>query len=393
LLANVYNAADGGFANAVTARNNSQPGNFNMAVLGAMLDGNGSQFTVNGEKYAVTQGLVESYVGANQYGRIAAAFDGVLDIGGAVFSRVGQINRQFAEARKFSGADDALASAILNRDYCNRVWFSGLGLWQDMDARDGFAGYEYDSYGFITGLDRAFGAVTVGGAFSYASGDYENKLAEQNNSDIDNFGFNLYASYNHACGLFASLLGGYALSDNNIREVVGGMAFKEDYNTNSWYLGGKLGYDWRPAANFSVTPSVGLTYVNAKAKGHNRYAGGIGPVVAYGSVRQKSTLLPIDLAVGYDITCLGEGNLNLSANVGYSYNFDGDAVDGVASLVGLNNDISYDVRGGNPGRHTLNLGGAARFQFKRFDIGVRYDYYGKSGYDAHKLTGSVGVSF
>lgn len=173
------------------------------------------------------------------------------------------------------GSDTAVASAILNECFLNRFWASGFGQWEDADRKDGINGYKYDSYGFMLGYDRAFGPVIAGASFVYANGDYEDKNAISHNSDIDSYSFNLYATYNHHSGFFGSLFGGYTYSDNDIDETyAAAFRAKEDYHTDTWYGGAKVGYQKR-VGNLIFTPTVGLAYINSRSSSHATGVNGI----------------------------------------------------------------------------------------------------------------------
>lgn len=100
------------------------------------------------------------------------------------------------------------------------------------------------------------------------------------------------------------------------------------------------------------------------------------------------------MRAGYDICTGTDSKVTLNANIGYTYNFDDDAADGIAHwLGGQGTPTAMRTTGRDTGKHTLNLGAGIRYQYKRFDIGVNYDYYAKSKFDAHRVMATAGIGF
>ncbi|MCC8166863.1 MAG: autotransporter domain-containing protein [Planctomycetes bacterium] len=358
-----------------------------------------------------TQGIHESQLatllGVNVNNGVLATIGSVNSFGTQITNRLANNRAIFNEA---SSSDFANASILLNSEYVNRIWAGGLGHWEDGDRRNGIDGYEYDSYGFILGYDRYFGCNLVAGlAFAYTTGDIEAKSAISDDSEVDNYSFQGYVSYNALNGFFASLMGGYTYTDNDNQwsafENVNGANVatrnSEDYSTDSWNIGGKLGYDWTPVGNFVLTPSVGLNYVHASAEAHNRTSSRDGATWT-ASRMEKTTvdalLLPVEVAARYDVNFSNCSRLAIEGNVGYSYNFKNDGGDATIIMNGLgqgpnNSPVVLRSIGREQSRHTWNFGAGLRYHYNQFDIGVKYDYYLQSDTDAHRLMGTVGWSF
>jgi outer membrane autotransporter protein len=289
-----------------------------------------------------------------------------------------------------------MASAILNSNFANRFWLGGFGLWEDADARSGYQGYKYDSYGFIAGYDRVFGPLTFGGAFAYNNGDYKDKAAIAHDSGIDSYSFDLYGTYNHPCGFFASFFGGYSLARNDINELrtpLAGLGWQRaKYDTDTWHFGLEAGYDFKPTPNFTLSPSIGFGYTNARNESHHTTLDGLALGRLSGS-SVDAAYLPVKLEAGYDIQLDKDcsSKLNLNANVGYAYNFKNDGIDGTFAVAGT--PAAVRVTGIKPGRSTWNVGAGVRYSNGRFDIGVNYDYLAKKKFDAHRVLGTIGISF
>ncbi|MDR2390240.1 MAG: autotransporter domain-containing protein [Planctomycetota bacterium] len=289
-------------------------------------------------------------------------------------------------ARPFASSD-ALASAILNPGYSNRFWVSGLGLWEYADPRGGDLGYEITSGGFMTGYDQAFGPVVGGVSFGYARGSFKDKAALENNSHIDSYSLNLYATLNHHSGAFVGVMAGYMYSDFDMDRVLflaGNPRDEGSYHANTWSLGTRIGYDWRPLPDLTLTPSLGLSYH------HSRTGRIANTYISIDRLKEDAVQLPVDLEVRYDVF---GGLVNLKANAGYAYNIKNDGAEGALTYNGIVNSPRVSVEGRKPGRHTLNLGIGAKAVLGRIEAGVEYDYFAKKGYEAHRVMGTVGISF
>ena len=335
------------------------------------------------------QSVVSTLAGYDSAKSLDIAMITANNVTGRIQSRVASNNLARASAESLFGSNSALASSALNSSFANRFWFGGFGLWEDADKRGFDNGYKYKSGGFITGYDKVFGAVTLGGSFAYTAGSYEDKNALASDSDIDSYAFTLYGTYNHCSGFFATLMGGYTYSDYNMSNLLtkAGQWDKSDFHANTWTIGGTLGYDFRPTQCLTITPSIGLYHYTSST---NTFSTTIRNNM---KVEQDSTELPIDVAVNYDIPT-ASGNLRLTANTGYAYSFskDGGELDGFG-YNGIAGSRISGIKGRENARHTWNLGAGATYSTGRFDIGVKYDYYAKSDYNAHRVMGTVGISF
>ncbi len=331
------------------------------------------------------QSVVSTLAGYDSAKSLDIAMVTANNVTGRINARVADNN--LARAQTNLGSSDALASAMLNCSFANRFWVGGFGVWENADRSGWDNGYEYKSGGFITGYDRVFGPVTVGGSFAYTAGSYEDKNALSSDSSIDSYAFNLYATYNHCSGFFATILGGYTYSDYDMSNVLAGGVEKSAFHADTWMVGGTVGYDIRPLQNLTITPSIGLYYYTSKSNTYNStMKNGL-------KVEQDSAEMPIDLAASYDIP-VSCGNIRLTANTGYAYRF--------GNAGGNLNDFGYNgitgvrvegIEGRENPRHTWNVGAGVSYSTGRFDIGVKYDYYLKKNYDAHRVLGTVGISF
>ncbi len=274
-------------------------------------------------------------------------------------------------------------------------WFFAGGLpwyapWSALSWHSRFAAH--DAYGFMVGYDRAIGNFIVGGSFGYSTGDFEDKSATSDDSEIDNYSFNAYLNYTNACGIFGTLVGGYTLSDHNMNDSRGGLGYDADYNTDTWYVAGKLGYNIKPVENFTIAPSIGVGYVNSRADAHDARFAGVA-VQRYSRFKSDTAFLPVELRARYDWNLNADTTVNFNAKGGYTYNFDADGATGNMTLLGVDNAAVVSAASREYGHSMWNLGAGVGVSYKRFDFGVNYDYVGMKEFASHRISATAGISF
>jgi outer membrane autotransporter protein len=242
------------------------------------------------------------------------------------------------------------------------------------------------------GYDKLRGPFAFGGAITYGKGDYKDKAADINNSEIAGYSGSLYGSYHSVGGVKASAFASYSWLDNDIDDVRGGMRRTADHHSHAWSLGAKVGYDLFPAERVVLSPSVGLTHIRAVNKAHDEQLDGLG-VIRVGTVRRNSTLLPVDLGMGFDLY-KGEATLlRLGTNLGYAYDFDDDGAAGDFSYYGFDGASAMPIAKRAPGRHRFNFGAGVFWSGSRLDFTAKYDYYRRADQEAHQVRGNIGVKF
>ena len=289
--------------------------------------------------------------------------------------------------------------AVLNATAMNHPWLGGFGMWEDTDARDGMAGYRYDSAGFITGYDRAMGPLTVGGVFAYAKGDYSDKSALRHDSTIASYSGAVHATYNHESGFYATGTLGYTYSENDIKEMRGDASVASgkswntaDYHSTTLNGGLEVGYDFRTGTGLAVTPSLGLRHIRTDSSDHGEYLGDrlAGDVKG---VKKSATYIPVRVDLGHTIVTGSESTLRLNAGAGYAYRLHTDTFKGTFQPVGFANALPHAVNGREADRHYYTLSAGMQFTTGPVNFSLDYDYAGASETSNHRLTGSVGFTF
>ncbi len=283
-----------------------------------------------------------------------------------------------------TGSDAGYAADILNATVLNRIWAGGMGQWENARDRGGFSGYRYDAHGFAAGYDRAVRNVILGGSYSYTTGDYQDKAAVAHDSTIDNHAFTLYAAYHHRSGLFGTVVAGYTFSENDMRELRGGEWTEQDFTTSTWYLGGKVGYTYTPFENFSLTPAVGVGYIDARSSAHDGVQAGK-TEHRFNRLSANTVFVPVEVRAAYTHRFGPDHELGIRAKGGYSYNFDTTAAHGTVYQYSPPGGAGIAAAGRDTGHNAWSVGVGVRYRYKRVDVAFDYEYVTSRDYDSHRV--------
>lgn len=351
-------------------------GKFLVALFALLMVGSSAMAaTVSGEAYSVSMASAAI---------ASATVRGIAGTGGVIQKRTAQLRAERKATVEQFGSNSAMASAYMNQNFANRIWVSTFYNNIDVDQKGSQvgSGYDYKAWGAALGYDHAFGDFTVGAAFTYSRGDYDAK-GIHDDSSVDNYGVSVYGTYYNCAGFFGSLYGGYNYGDNDIKMRDAGRWAKGSPHSDSYWIGTELGYDFRVSESFTLTPTIGLLWMDSETSSYR-----IGGVRA-SSVDDKALLLPIDLAATYTHQLDDCSKIDLTVKGGYAYDFKNNRPDGVVSVGG----ISSAVRGVSPGHHNWNIGAGVKYSNERFDVGVDYRYDTRKRYDSHFVSATLGIKF
>lgn len=304
-----------------------------------------------------------------------------------------QTENKIANSAFPSKTGDAYASLAPRNDPANGIWANAIGLWEDADSRRGLDGYKLDTHGVMLGYGRTLGSFVLGASVGYLGGDYKDKAMNWNDSDLGSYSINLYASYRHCSGFFGTVIGGYAYTDYDMRYGDGTDRFAEDFHADSWYAQGRLGYAFLPMANFSIAPSVGIGYARTETSAHDLRVQGVGNTISYSRHKIDGAFLPVSLDMTYAQPLCSGGILLMTANGGYTYNFDTDGAKGTMLLNSLINSSAYAIAGRGGSRSVWNVGGGVKYVAERWEAGAKYDYQRERAADAHSVQAHVSFKF
>lgn len=306
--------------------------------------------------------------------------------GGVFQSRISTVFDQMIAANDDFSSNSAMASAYMNSNLANRIWATPFYSSIDAKNRGGqhASGYDYDLWGVALGYDRIFGNFMMGAAVTYSRGDYDAKNVHDD-TKVDNYGASVYAGYYSVCtGFFGNVYGGYNYGDNNIRVNNAGVWGRATPHTDSYWLGATLGYDFKVSECFKLTPTVGLQWIDASTSSFSMSG------TRYGKFKEKSLLLPIDIAATYTAQIDDCSSVQFKVSGGYAYDFKKDGAKG--SIVSTATPQTF-IRGSKPGRHNWNVGAGLKYVRRQYDVGVDYRYDGRKNENAHTVSATVGINF
>ncbi len=372
----------------------SIPGNKNIDIFQALASPRGK---------SVGRDTLEFVNGAHNFGVAEVAISTTSSMLKNVNQWLRAVNQQLMAAQEVESSE-ALATQILNNLYSARFWIGGFANWDNVDGRDDFSGHSYDSTGFVMGYDQAINCNTVvGGAFGYTKGDYEDKGAVANDSEITSYSFSGYGTYSLPFGFWVGGALAFTHSKNEIRGLrhdpsVGGTSWTEaDFNGTTYAAGATIGWDYRPTPCFALMPSVGINYLYHTMNDHDSRFGGI-VTQRESDLDHDALLLPVEIRGYYDMLRGDKCVVRFEANAGYTYNFDTDPMDGTILYKGViwNNSgaaVASSLRSRESEKHTYNLGAGVRYFYEKFDVGVKYDFVASTNRTFHNILASAAVVF
>ncbi len=283
-------------------------------------------------------------------------------------------------------------------DYKGDFWVAGVGQWDNASESNGFDGYKYHSYGFATGFEYKFNdSALFGASFMYTKGDFEDKVVNWDNSRIHNYSGNVYLSAKSCSGVFGTLLLGYTNSDNRIDQGRGGNRAYEDYNTHTWNFLGQVGYDAMVGDNFMITPSIGVGYLNATAKGHNGLYADT-DLFGFDDYKYDTFYIPLEVRANYNVCITSDQSLDIGAKAGIAYMTSGDAAKGVYHSYGLIDQTTgfnkaYNSVGRDYGHWNAMAGAGIQYNYKRMWVGVDYQWNAMKDFNSHDVNITAGIKF
>lgn len=192
--------------------------------------------------------------------------------------------------------------------------------------------------------------------------------------------------------------GAYTYGNNNLKESRRDPSIEDeawavsDYRTTTINLAAIFGMDFRLNDCWTVTPSVGVNYLQAKNSDHDSFLDDVATQRVRGA-KNRRIQLPAELMIQYTRQLIGGGGLRFFAKGGYSYNLRESGMTGTIDYYGLDPARSIAVHGRNNARSTYTFGAGVAFNCTRYELGARYDFSGREDARAHRLLGTVGLYF
>lgn len=156
-----------------------------------------------------------------------------------------------------------------NQEPSSHLWVQGLLSTGDYDDNGSAKGYDTDSNGIAFGLDSAItDSIKIGVGFAYTDTDIDGFLRD---IDVESKTAFIYGQYKPS-NWYVNGIMSYGWSSYDESKYVAGFNVGADYDVETFGVQVMTGYDFE-AANFNVTPEVGLRYFHISQDGYTDAAG------------------------------------------------------------------------------------------------------------------------
>ncbi|MDR1577443.1 MAG: autotransporter domain-containing protein, partial [Deltaproteobacteria bacterium] len=320
---------------------------------------------------AILQRFMKQSSGETMVGVNIAILNAVNKFQGAVYKRLDRIQGNlYAADPPAAGSEDAF----------NRLWVGGHGSWASQKSQAALYGYDFQS-------------VRFGLAASFSTGQIKS-LNGWTTIDSDTAGFGVYGSYQLDNDLFFDANVAYALSKNNAKNIGVNGGWKEgDFNMDTWQIGARVGKIF-DLGNATLTPTVGLRYINARQDGWAESVHGT-PLALVNVFDKKSIHL---VEVPFLL------RLNGAFMAGAAKIIPEIRLGGTWALHKPDHHLSVGRVNGGPNRWTITgikpasgsfqAGAGAKVEINDFwDVFVNYELDAARGYVNHKAALGVGFDF
>ncbi len=264
------------------------------------------------------------------------------------------------------------------------VWGQALGLFGRQANRGGAFGYDYDTYGFSLGVDKALGDTFIVGlvtGYSHSRVDFNHVSFD---GDVNSFDLGLYGSYNPgAWFLDASFTWARNWNETERFDGFAGATAHGEYfgDVFATYLGGGYNIDLGKAR---ITPTASLTYTYYNQPGFSETGAGLFNLVVH-RLDSHSLVSRIGLRFAYEfdlenVTIVPEA----SAEWAHEYlDIDRTVVSRLAAIDGA----TFEVDGVSPDRDGAILGlGVTAYFGKGFSVYGDYNAEVRPHYNSHGFT-------
>jgi uncharacterized protein with beta-barrel porin domain len=264
----------------------------------------------------------------------------------------GLFNKEnIASLNKLSFGDDKIFDS-------QSIWLQGFRTSAAQENVGDNDGYNYSNNGLAIGVDQEVAQnLRLGISSSFSTGKAKSNSANQKQTDIDSYQFNLYGGYNFAPYFFSGILGVAINQYNSTRSMPElGLQAKAGYGGETYIAKFETGII-KEFDDFVVTPKFSLTAarnqidtygesgagtLNLKISNeyNNFLEGGIGSDLIY----QASEIIKpkLKLSYGYDFLASGQSSTNRFQGQNSSFQIKNSNIDKASLKYGFGLDIYVD---------------------------------------------------
>ncbi len=236
------------------------------------------------------------------------------------------------------------------------VFVNGLGAWGDFDGDSNEAGYDFDTYGVIAGVDYRFTdnfVAGVAGGWSTTDQDFDRSGGDQ---DLDTWSGSLYATYQLE-GFYTDAIVTYSNLDfdldRRIRYPTVNRTASSSTDGDEWAASLGTGYSFTSGA-WSYGPHVRVNYVDTDIDGYTE-SGAFGLDLRVDDQDVRSLTTDLGANVSYAVST-GFGVLTPYARGEWEHEFEDDARSITARFVADPNQTRLVLRTSSPDRNYFRVG-------------------------------------
>jgi outer membrane autotransporter protein len=212
--------------------------------------------------------------------------------------------------------------------------------------------------------------------------------------DSDTAGFGVYGSYQIDSGLFFDAALAYAHSKNNAKnfDLNGGWK-KGDFAIDTWRIGARVGQIF-DLGNIKLTPTVGLSYIDARQDGWAESVHGTASAFANVFDKKSTHIVEVPLLLQINGFFLA-GAAKIIPEIRLGGTWVAQKPDNKLS-VGLVNrgPDRWTVTGIKPASGSFQAGAGVKVEINDYwDVFVNYELDAARGYVSHNAALGVGFSF
>lgn len=254
------------------------------------------------------------------------------------------------------------------------VWMRGLYSESDQNTRDGVAGFNAYTNGFILGADAKLTANTTAGlAISHMETGVN---SENSKTDVTADALTAYGNWNQG-PVFVDASVTYGKSDNESKRFIAGTAAKGDYDSDMLGLNVLGGYGFNFHNGILVEPRVALRYTDLKIDGYSE--SGSSAALDVGSQRLQVGELGAGVRVAKDFP-IGNGTLKPEVTAMAYHDFINDKASSTSTFT--LGGTPFVTSGATQSRDSYELGLGLDYSIGAVTVGATYSYLAKSDFRA-----------
>jgi len=272
------------------------------------------------------------------------------------------------------------------------MWLQGYGQHGVQDANEGIQGYTANTWGGAVGIDTTsfLPDSVLGVSLNYGRTSADSKNSNTTSTDVDNYGLNVYGSYDLGHESFVNGQVGYAhnkiSSDRHNVGGIAGLTANGDTDSDQYMAKVALGRDFAQSQGLTLTPTVSAAYAHVATSNYTETGAG-GLDLAVGSSSLNVIRLGIGGNAAWNLKNTDGSVMKPALHVGYSYDAGSDRVSTTSTFTGDTTGAVFASSGPSPDRSAFNAGaGLTYMTTANFDLSANYDYTYKANYDAHTGT-------